>query len=73
MYSLFQHEHTENLDDVENVLTAQKVAVEIVTNLCCTEGRLPVCFVQMKQTMYMQCKRLVLYRRLGTSLYFTKC
>lgn len=37
---ILQEELEETFRDVQNVLTAQQIALEIVANICCTEGKI---------------------------------
>lgn len=40
MLIFLQEELEETFRDVQNVLTAQQIALEIVANICCTEGKI---------------------------------
>lgn len=39
MLIFLQEELEETFRDVQNVLTAQQIALEIVANICCTDGK----------------------------------
>lgn len=39
MLIFLQEELEETFRDVQNVLTAQQIAMEIVANICCTDGK----------------------------------
>lgn len=40
MLIFLQEELEETFRDVQNVLTAQQIAMEIIANICCTYGKL---------------------------------
>ena len=43
-YLILQEEMQEEFRDVQNILTAQQIALEIVANICCTDGKISIMF-----------------------------
>ena len=43
-YHILQEEMQEEFRDVQNILTAQQIALEIVANICCTDGKISIMF-----------------------------